>query len=126
MKKIAYIFLLAAVLGGCKGPEYKYTSYQQKVGDWVGKDANFLYDRWGKPNKVESTGVDSMQVTYYQTDYIPENNVINPSVREFGQEVMAMIYEEPHTPPEKYSCETIFMVRNGVVVDYKFDGDGCR
>ena len=126
MKNFKYVFLLALFLAGCRGPEYKYTSYQQKVGDWVGTDAKFLYARWGKPQQVVSRGTDTLIVTYYQTsNYKPENNMINKSVRDLYQEVMDMIYQEQARAPEKYECKTVFVVRNGVVVDYEFSGDGC-
>lgn len=126
MKKLTYVFLLALCLAGCRGPEYKYASYQQKVGSLIGTDAKFLYARWGKPTQVVPKGTDTLVVTYYKTsDSLPVNNMINKSIRDAYQEVMEMIYKEQAQAPAKYKCKTVFIVRNGIIVDYEFSGDGC-
>jgi len=124
MKKI-FVLITVVLLSSCSGASYKAYSYHQKMGLWVGKDAEFLYNQLGTPQHVEASGVDTILATYYQTERRPKDNVIHPYIRKLSQEVMEQIYKPQPEAPQEYYCKTTFVIRNNIVVNYSFEGDEC-
>lgn len=117
MKKYLILLLLAAV--GCAG---KGNDYDRQLSSWIGRPARVLVSRWGQPDRQFAINADTYAMVYiknkHQGAYRPYRNVINyqgmPGPR-YGHAMYKPLYY----------CQTTFSVRNGIVVNYSFNGDDC-
>lgn len=123
MKKILYLFSLFLILLGCA--RYSLSAYENKLGDWIGKSAKSLYESWGRPQSTTQIDANTYLLTYFESEETPIDDNYQPYSSEIEYDVMTVPnYGLPVDPPLFY-CKTAFVVRNGIVVDFNFNGDDC-
>lgn len=117
MKKIWFI-LLAVTACHSFGSD----NYNQKLSTWMGRPVQALISHWGEPDSQFSINRDTMALVYVKSEkygaFEPYRDTLN--------------YEGISSPQYGYSmykpvyyCRTTFSVRNGIIVDYAFEGDDC-
>ena len=128
MKKI-YLFLIVCVLGGCS--IFGQTrSYSAELQQWVGKNEYQLYNVWGAPTHIYYITPDKKMIVYVSDT---SQGVNNPYVNQLYYQGMNpdnewwdKIFGVPEKrQPDVYYCKTSFVVQNGIVVNYNFNGDNC-
>lgn len=101
------------------------TSYQKSLGDWLGQSENALYENWGNPNFTYPVDGDTFIATYIESKNIP----IDSDYKPYNDNLVYSAMEVPSyglpTPQGIYYCKTSFVIKNGIVVDYNFNGDDC-
>ncbi len=113
------------LLSGCTDIGYSHSEYEKKLGDWIGKSEKSLYAAWGMPVRITPVGADTILLTYYSSESQPIDNVFQPYESEMSYAAMTVPnYGLPPAPP-LYYCKTDFVVRNGIVTGYNFNGDDC-
>ena len=122
---------LAVWSGGCATPRSATEAYEQALSQWQGAPEDTLRARWGKPALEEQIG-NGRWLTY-----VVNNGAVPPSSVSFsiggfgfgggghtsvggGVGVTAPVGQA--TP---VTCTTRFLVENGKVSSYTFDGPGC-
>ena len=125
MRKFIYLLTGLLMLSGCVDVGYSHSAYQQKLSAWVGRGINSLYATWGQPQQIVPVSDNTILATYYGSESQPLNNNYQPYARELSYAAMAVpTYGLPPAPP-LYYCKTTFVIRNGIVIDYNFNGDDC-
>jgi hypothetical protein len=131
MKKAFLIFsLFLAVLSvsGCD-KRYAYASYREKLGEWVGKSSDRLFDYWGQPDVIKEIDPNTRTVTYYQKEKRPAYYGFTPYLEKVQKKTAEvaedMGYETEKKAPPSYYCRVTFIVHNNLVSDYNFDGEDC-
>lgn len=117
MKKYLILLLTTAVLACAR-----QNDYDQRLATWIGQPARALVNRWGQPDRQFAINADTYAMVYIKTKnqsaYHPYRRTINyqgmPGPR-YGHAMYQPIYY----------CKTTFSVRNGVIVNYSFNGDEC-
>ena len=131
MKKtflILSLFLAVLSISGCQ-KRYAYAAYREKLGEWVGKNSETLFDYWGKPDIIKELDPNTRSVTYYQKEkrpayygFTPYLEKIQDKTAEVAEE---MGYETEKKAPPSYYCRVTFVVHNNLVSEYDFDGEDC-
>ena len=131
MKKaflILSLFLAVLSVSACQ-KRYAYAAYREKLGEWVGKNSEKLFDYWGKPDVIEELDPNTRTVTYYQKEkrpayygFTPYLEKIQDKTAEVAEE---MGYETEKKAPPVYYCRVTFVVHNNLVSEYDFDGEDC-
>ena len=123
MKKTFYLLTLLLVLTGCV--RYSMSTYEAKLGNWIGKSAKTLYEQWGRPQSTSMVDANTYILTYFESESTPIDDNYEPYSSEIEYDVMTVPnYGLPVEPPIFY-CKTSFIVRNGIIVDFDFNGDDC-
>ena len=125
-KKIYYLsFCGVLLIAACGNVGYSRSKYEQKLNQWVGRDLNALYDYWGTPVNVSPIDDNSFMVTYYEQESQPIDDDYQPYIGELSYSAMFVpSYGLPPNPPLFY-CQTSFIIKNGIVTGYNFNGDDC-
>lgn len=119
-----------ALVAGCATPQTGSAAYEQALSQWQGAPEDTLRTRWGKPAVEEQIG-NGKWLTY-----VVANGVVPPPTMSFsiggfgfggghtsvGGDVGVSAPIGPATP---VTCTTRFLVENGKVSSYTFDGPGC-
>ena len=126
------IFLLCAVaaVGGCAAPPSGHDAYEQALSQWQGAPEDTLRARWGTPVAEEPAG-HGRWLTYVVNNGVVPPPTMSLSIGGFGfggghttvgggVGVAAPIGQA--TPS---SCTTRFLVEDGKVSTWNFDGPGC-
>lgn len=131
MKKIFLIlslFLVVLSVSSCQ-KRYAYAAYREKMGEWVGKNSEKLFDYWGKPDDIKEIDPNTRTVTYYQKEKRPAYYGFTPYLEKI-QDKTAEVAEEMGYKTEKkitpsYYCRVTFVIHNNIVSEYDFDGEDC-
>lgn len=113
------------LLCGCHKIGYSNSVYQNKLAPWIGKSADSLYEQWGTPATTQQIDDNTILVSYYQSESQPIDNDFQPYESEMNYDAMAVLNYGLPTPSPLFYCQTLFTIRNGIVVDYSFNGDDC-
>lgn len=134
MKRIALIISSALVLASCATAE----GYRQRTEQLIGYDADLLLVEWGSPVARDILSDGSEVWTYFEEEYrvtdgyyrtIPRERVVRFIDEEGNERTRIESYEETvYEPPQEYytECETRFIIRDGLIADFRFEGNGCR
>jgi len=125
MRHIVCLLTGLIFLAGCQDISYANSAYQQKLGNWIGSGINSLYAAWGQPQQITAIDGNTILVTYYSSERRPIDNDYLPYAGELSYGAMAVPNYGLPTPPPLFYCKTSFVIRNGIVIDYNFNGDDC-
>ena len=132
-KRLACLLPLAAIVAGLAGcaaatnEDYAMEArYEASLERWKGAPESQLLASWGKPTLMQDFPEGRMLVYVVRHDIdngtSPRNYQI-PTITAFGAPVIASgMTAAPLVP---VTCTTRFMLQNGVVSSWKFDGLGC-
>ena len=121
MKKLLPIFL-GMLIVGCATT----ANYEKILSSWVGANEIDLIRSWGAPdNQYESSGTKFL--TYQKSE-----NIYMPGTA--PTYTTTMIGNIPHTTAVggtrpyniQTSCKTTFEINNGKVVNWRWEGNGCK
>ena len=130
MKKHLIAALMVLVCSGCA---YFYhpthTAYNRMVSSWVGNNARDLYMEWGYPQETKSIDDNTFLETYYKYNSLPSLRMVNSSEGSYHPfnddwDVKTSMFKD-QPMPHRYNCQTSFIVTNGVIIDYSYQGSGC-
>jgi hypothetical protein len=117
--ELVYIGLV--LLGACQHP----ADYGTHLRPWIGQTEYQLYNSWGTPNQVTPLSNTEQIVTYWRlsdaaapSSYGREESWTNWFSHLFEPKAM---YAQPQT----YYCKTSFIIRNGTIINFDFNGDAC-
>ena len=121
---------LALAVGGCATPQSRDEAYEQALSQWQGAPEDNLRARWGKPVAEEQIG-SGRWLTYVVANGAVPPPTVSFSIGGFGfggghTSVGGGVgVSAPVGQPTPVSCTTRFLVENGKVSSYTFDGAGC-
>ena len=124
MQNTVCLGLLLLLLAGCNITSPNAT-YEQKLSQWKGKTAEQLYDAFGTPNQTSPIDDNTIMVTYNEVTNSPLDGDFEPYADELNYEAMAVPSYGTMALSPLYYCQTSFILRDDVVVDYNFNGDDC-
>ncbi len=123
--RILGIFLTLFLVAGCMFNRPSSAKYEDELSKWIGQSEENLYSEWGYPNTTYSISGNSFVATYIKqykeaidddkTPYADSMTYSAMRVPNYGLPVTQGIYY----------CKTSFVITNGIVTDYNFNGDDC-
>lgn len=102
-------------------------TYSETLQPWIGQSEQRLRQSWGTPHNVFYVTSQEKVVTYLFVSARPRNDNSHPYSEEFYYPaVAAPDYGFPAQPQyTNYYCKTSFTIRNGIIINYSFNGDDC-
>jgi len=124
MKKLLVLLFL---LGSCQSVNHAQI-YGENLSHWIGWPETQLYAVWGRPTQVFYVAMNEKIVSYIKTSQ--NGNNIYGNIGEQGFSLNKWISEWFEPPvmrqqPPLYYCKTSFVIKNGIVAQYNFNGDYC-
>lgn len=128
---VACAALGLASLAGCATPRSNSAAYEQALSQWQGAPEDTLRARWGTPVAVEQIGHGTW-LTYVVNNGVAPAPTMSFSIGGFGfgggghTSVGGGVgVTTPIGQATPVTCTTRFLVENGKVSSYTFDGPGC-
>lgn len=121
---------LAAAAAGCAAPQSGSAVYEQALSQWQGAPEDTLRARWGKPAVEEQIG-SGKWLTYVVNNGAAPAPTMSLGIGGFGfggghTSVGGGVgLTTPGGPATAVTCTTRFLVEDGKVSSYTFDGPGC-
>lgn len=121
--------LLLAV-AGCATPQSRTEAYERALGQWQGASEQTLRARWGTPVSEEAAG-HGKWLTYVVNSGATPAPTMSFSIGGFGfgggrTSVGGGVgVTTPVGQPAPVTCTTRFLVEDGKVSTWNFDGPGC-
>jgi hypothetical protein len=122
---------LAALAAGCATAPSGAAGYEQALSQWQGASEELLRARWGKPAAEELIGTEKW-LTYVVNNGAVPGPTMSLSIGGFGfggggrTSVGGGVgVTTPIGPATPLTCTTRFLVENGKVSTWTFDGAGC-
>ena len=121
---------LAAIAGGCAAPLSGRDAYEQALGQWQGAPEETLRARWGQPVSEEQIDHGKWLTYVVNSGAVPPPTV-SFSIGGFGfgggrtQVGGGVGVTAPVGQPTPIGCITRFLIENGKVSTFNFDGPGC-
>jgi len=131
MKKSLVVSLLALFSAGCV---YFYQpsedAYNRTIASWAGRGTADLYAEWGYPQSSQSVSDNTFLETFYVYNTATKVRPIKQAsrfYRPFTDKWNTKLNSFTLQPAgiEEYNCRTSFIIVNGVIVDYSYEGYGC-
>ena len=122
--------LVAMLAAGCATTEQRGQSYEQALGQWQGASEDSLRARWGKPVAEEPAG-NAKWLVYVVYGAPTPPPTVSFSFGGFGfggghTSVGGGVgVSTPVGQPTPVGCTTRFLVENGKVSSWNFEGAGC-
>ena len=122
--------VLASALAGCATPESRTDAYEKALGQWQGAPEQALRARWGTPVAEEQAG-HGKWLTYIVNNGAVPAPTVSFSIGGFGfggghTSVGGGVgVTTPVGQATPVSCTTRFLVEDGKVSTWTFDGPGC-
>ena len=121
------VLFLILLLLGCQHVD-KNQIYNHNLSHWLGWPETKLYAVWGQPTQVFYVMPNEKVVSYLKstTNGTPNDSSFWSSG--FGiTSLWDKMFEPPAMweQPPLYYCKTSFVIKNGVVAQYNFNGDYC-
>lgn len=131
MKRAAFLLIFMFLLFACATE----AQYNQKLEKYVGRTQANLIENFGQPSakKIMPDGTEVLTYTKISESYVPiEYFYDNPGWGEtdivynpfWGEYELAPFSSIVDTEVEEI-CQTSFVVKNNIVVSYKFRGNNC-
>lgn len=124
MKKIFTLACFVFCLSAC-ATQPTAARYEDELSAWIGQSEDNLYAEWGYPNTTYSVGPDGFVATYIKLYREPVDGDTEPYADDMTYSAMQVPSYGLPTPQGIYYCKTSFIIRNGIVTDYNFNGDDC-
>ena len=133
MSAITRILVLcgaAVVAGGCAAPPSNRDAYEQALAQWQGQPEDMLRARWGAPAAEEQAG-HGKWLTYVVNSGVVPPPTVGFSIGGFGfgggrtSVGGALGVAAPVGSATPVACTTRFLVEDGKVSTWTFDGPGC-
>jgi hypothetical protein len=121
---------LALLAAGCAAPVSGPAGYEQALAPWQGASEEQLRSRWGTPVAEERIGAGTW-LTYVVNNGVVPGPTMSFSIGGFGfgggrTSVGGGVgVTTPIGPATPLTCTTRFLVENGKVSTWTFDGPGC-
>ncbi len=121
---------LATIAGGCAAPLSGRDAYEQALSQWQGAPEDTLRARWGQPAAEERID-HGKWLTYVVNNGAVPPPTVSFSIGGFGfgggrtQVGGGVGVTAPVGQPTPITCTTRFLVENGKVTTWTFDGPGC-
>ncbi len=121
---------LALAAAGCATPPSGNVAYEQALSQWQGAPEDTLRARWGKPVAEEQIG-SGRWLTYVVNNGAVPSPTMSFSIGGFGfggghTSVGGGVgVTAPVGQATPVTCTTRFLVENGKVSTWTFDGPGC-
>ena len=121
---------LALLGAGCATQPSGAAGYEQALAQWQGASEELLRSRWGKPAAEETIGSEKW-LTYVVNNGAVPGPTMSLSIGGFGfgggRVAMGggVGVTTPIGAPTPLTCTTRFLVENGKVSTWTFDGAGC-
>ncbi len=121
---------LCALAGGCAAPPSGRDAYDQALGQWQGASEETLRARWGQPASEEQLD-HGKWLTYVVNSGSVPSPTVSFSIGGFGfgggrtQVGGGIGVTTPVGQPTPIACTTRFLVENGKVSTWNFEGPGC-
>lgn len=98
--------------------------YQEILAGWTGAREAQLVAAWGAPDSFYTAGDETRYLTYRRSRTIIFPGTL-PTTK--VDPVSGLVTTTPGTRdvPLDYSCKTTFVVVDGRVVDWRYQGNGC-
>lgn len=103
------IIVLYLFLAGCATT----AKYEAELAQWGGRSQTELRASWGEPTKILTASSGHLVYEYQQEDWWPANSLAE------GHR-SALIHER------RRWCTTMFVIEQGRVVGWSWDGNNCR
>lgn len=125
-KLILALFLL--FVGACSS--MNSSNYENELQNWIGQSEYRLYQAWGTPANVVYITPNKKVVTYVKTFAKGNNTLYENQLYYQGMGNNDSLWDQLFGPPAQqqsnwYYCNTSFVIQNGVVINYNFNGDDC-
>ena len=120
-KKIIFICACNALIG-C---QYSISDYETFLQSWVGKSEAKLVETWGAPDQMQTIGPNRQIFVYIKSQNTNIAGAAMPA-EYLGPDSMYTQNTDAFTQRLTYYCQTTFTAQNNIIVDYSFEGDGCR
>ncbi len=121
---------LVLAVAGCAAPQSSGAAYEQALSQWQGAPEDTLRARWGKPFAEEPAG-NAKWLTYVVSNGAVPPPAVSFSIGGFGfgggrTSVGGGVgVSAPVGEPTAVTCTTRFLVENGKVSTWTFEGPGC-
>jgi hypothetical protein len=122
--------VLGAGFAGCATQPSGGAAYEQALSQWQGAPEDTLRARWGKPMAEEQIG-SGKWLTYFVNNGVAPAPTMSFSIGGFGfgggrTSVGGGVgVTTPIGQPTTVGCTTRFLIENGKVSTWTFDGPGC-
>ena len=111
------LLLIVLLLSACQSSD---KNFSEKLNVWVGSPPQSLISSWGMPNNQTTVDENTQIYTYVlqsssgtQTPY-PEQFAYNAATEDNSNDDQNIYY-----------CNVSFIVNNGIISSYNFNGDNC-
>jgi len=124
MKKLLMLLFL---LSACQSANHAQV-YGENLSHWIGWPETQLYAMWGRPTQIFYVDLNEKIVSYTKTSQNGENIYGNIGQQGFSLSKWISGWFEPpvmRQQPPLYYCKTSFVIKNGIIVQYNFNGDYC-
>ena len=121
---------LVLAVAGCATPESRSEAYDKALAQWQGAPEQTLRARWGTPVSEEAAG-HGKWLTYVVNDGAVPAPTMSFSIGGFGfgggrTSVGGGVgVSTPIGQPTPVTCTTRFLIEDGKVSTWNFDGPGC-
>ena len=132
-KKVLLMVLSTIFLFSCATS----ANYDNKLQKWVGKSAVSLQEKWGSPAHVKMFANGDSIMTYIKANdvYVPSEYIIFNQGYVPGNEVTVQPYPSQSSNfmnttelvgyETEYTCQTSFLVQNGIITGWRWSGNNC-
>ncbi|MBR2299651.1 MAG: hypothetical protein IJ870_03655 [Alphaproteobacteria bacterium] len=114
------LFAVLLVLVSCTLNE-KMT-YSEKLAPWIGQDSYALFKTWGRPDDVFAINGTDYAWVYVKKGLQAHHDLYQNVFSYEGWQ--GLKYGQPEQA-NVYYCKTYFTIRNGLIINYSFNGDDC-
>lgn len=125
-KFVLALFLL--FVGACSS--VNSSGYGNELQNWIGQSEYRLYQTWGAPANVVYIAPNKKVITYVKTSAKGSNTPYENQLYYQGMGNNDSLWDKLFGPPAQqqanwYYCNTSFVIQNGVIINYNFNGDNC-
>ena len=120
-------FLILLWLVGCVSTNH--VSYSNVLQSWMGKTEYQLYSVWGMPVNVGYVSPNKKLLNYVKVSNKGRQDVYDEELYYKGIDNTSW-WNRVFGPPRpqtnsKYYCKTSFVVEDGIIIGFNFNGDYC-
>lgn len=123
--------VFAVAIGGCATQASRDAAYEQALGPWRGAGEDALVARWGPPQSRERIGAGTWLVFTVKEPFAAPAPTVGFGVAGYGgggrraAAGFGIGAEMPVGTVDPLVCTTRFLIENGRVSAWSFDGNGC-